>query len=82
MIAGKIIPAIATTTAMITGCVLLEVYKLVQAKPVDQFKNGFINLALPMILFSEPLPPIKITSKEYDPIVMGAVRAQPEGFST
>lgn len=77
LIAGKIIPAIATTTAMVVGAVGIEIIKYILKKPSEVFKNVTINLALPMWVFNDPLPPIVITDKEFDPIMCGPIKAIP-----
>lgn len=60
-IAGKIIPAIATTTAMVTGLVCLEMYKAIQDNTIlDDYRNAFANLALSIFVFGEPFAPPKI----------------------
>lgn len=63
MIAVKIIPAIDTTTAMITGVVTAEIYKVVQGNcELEYLKNSFINLSISAYQFSEPMSVSKITS--------------------
>ncbi|CAM8949146.1 unnamed protein product [Rhodiola kirilowii] len=57
-IAGRIIPAIATATAMATGLVCLELYKVLDgAHVVEDYRNTFANLALPLFSMAEPVPP-------------------------
>eukprot|EP01038_Epipyxis_sp_PR26KG_P008482 gene8482-11465_t len=61
-IAGKITPAIATTTALVTGIICIELYKILQNKPLNQLMNSFNNLALPLFTTMEPEPPKTTTS--------------------
>ena len=66
LIAGRIIPAIATATALATGFIMLELFKLVNERPMGDFATtgayrcSSNNLALPQFSFFEPLTPIEI----------------------
>uniref|UniRef100_A0A4X2L2J4 Ubiquitin-like modifier-activating enzyme 6 n=1 Tax=Vombatus ursinus TaxID=29139 RepID=A0A4X2L2J4_VOMUR len=52
-IAGKIIPAIATSTAAVSGLVTLELIKAAGGLPFEAYRNCFLNLAIPIIVFTE-----------------------------
>eukprot|EP00658_Telonema_sp_P-2_P080971 TRINITY_DN8170_c0_g3_i8.p1 TRINITY_DN8170_c0_g3~~TRINITY_DN8170_c0_g3_i8.p1 ORF type:complete len:2166 (-),score=571.50 TRINITY_DN8170_c0_g3_i8:147-6644(-) len=58
LLAGKIIPAIATTTSIVSALVCIEMIKVVGGAPKDAFKNANVNLALPMVSLYEPYNPI------------------------
>ncbi|MCQ2819299.1 MAG: ThiF family adenylyltransferase [archaeon] len=77
MIAGKIIPAIATTTASITGIVSLQLYTLLQVNKIDFYRNCFLNLAVNLFVMTEPAEVIHMQDKEYDEMLLGPVKAVP-----
>ncbi len=56
-IAGKIIPALATTTSIVSGLVAIELYKLVSLKDykLENFKNSFLSLGMSFMGSSEPV---------------------------
>jgi ubiquitin-activating enzyme E1 len=56
-IAGKIIPALATTTSIVSGLVAIELYKLINSKKynIEKFKNTFVGLGVCFIGASEPV---------------------------
>ena len=51
---GRIIPAIVTTSSVVSGLVTIELIKLVEKCPVEQHMNCSISLAAPILQFSEP----------------------------
>ena len=58
-IAGKIIPALATTTSIISGLVAIELYKLINYNvaeyKLDMFKNTFLGLGICFMGSSDPV---------------------------
>eukprot|EP01126_Amoeba_proteus_P044059 TRINITY_DN4877_c0_g1_i8.p1 TRINITY_DN4877_c0_g1~~TRINITY_DN4877_c0_g1_i8.p1 ORF type:complete len:871 (+),score=213.01 TRINITY_DN4877_c0_g1_i8:852-3464(+) len=80
MIAGHIIPAVATTTAMITGLVSLEMYKIMLKLDINKFLCANINLGTSDLTLFEPAAPKRVQPYE-DVIEMTWVKPVPDGFT-
>jgi len=81
MIAGRIIPAIATTTAMITGFVQLELIKYLKKAPLEAHRMASVNLATNTFCVELLPDPLKKKSG-LDPETYTQVVAIPENWTT
>jgi ubiquitin-activating enzyme E1 len=81
MIAGRIIPAIATTTAMITGFVQLEISKYLKQVPIEKHRMVTVNLAVNNYTLELLPDPIKKKSG-LDQATQMEVKAVPENWTT
>ncbi|XP_061583291.1 ubiquitin-like modifier-activating enzyme 1 [Cololabis saira] len=67
-IAGRIIPAIATTTAAVAGLMCLELFKLVQGhEKIPSYRTAYLNLAVQYFVLSHPSRPqeFEVAGKKY-----------------
>jgi ubiquitin-activating enzyme E1 len=56
-IAGKIIPAMITTTSLVGGLVTLELYKIIMGcNDIEKYSSSFVNLAVSFFGLFEPTP--------------------------
>mmetsp|Transcript_21138 Transcript_21138/g.54122 ORF Transcript_21138/g.54122 Transcript_21138/m.54122 type:complete len:1186 (+) Transcript_21138:63-3620(+) len=78
MIAGRIIPAIATTTASVTGLVMLEMFKVLQGKSVEQLRNGNYDLGSNQYMMFEAEPPAAL--KTHVEITMPDPKEHPDAY--
>jgi len=55
-LAGRIIPAVATTTAAVAGLVSLELIKYAKGCELKDHRNSFVNIGVCAFNFAEPAP--------------------------
>ena len=55
-VAGRIVPAMISTTAFVSALSCVELLKLLQKVPLERHRNAFINLALPFFAYTAPMP--------------------------
>lgn len=58
--AGRIVPALATTTAAIAALQTIELIKYLKGCKLEEHRNSFLNLAVPSLMQSEPGPAEKM----------------------
>ena len=81
MIAGKIIPAIASTTAAITGFSCMQLYTLLITDDISQVKNCCLDTSFNYFQINNPADPVHMKDKQYNIIFDGPTKAIPSGWT-
>lgn len=88
LIAGKIVPALSTTTTLVTGLSIMEIIKYIYnyyyldyKKENLEYKDTYINSAFNLYLQSESQKATKIITGNYNNLMGCVVKAIPEAFT-
>ena len=81
MIAGKIVPAIASTTATVTGFACMQLYSLLSTKNISLIKNFYFNTSDNFYQINNPSDVIHKEDQEYNEIFDGPSKAVPPGWT-
>lgn len=81
MIAGRIVPAIATTTSIITGFACLQLLALLSSDNIFSVKNCNFDTSLNIYQFYYPSDVIHMEDQDYNPITDGRAIAVPKGWT-
>ena len=81
MIAGRIVPAIASTTATIIGFACLQLLTLITSEDISLVKNCNFNTAFNVYQFNNPSEVIHMEDQEYNPLLDGPTIAVPKGWT-
>ena len=85
LLAGKIVPALSTTTTLVTAISVMEMLKYItnsQYKlPKMKYKDSFINMGINMYLQSDVQSAGKIISGKYNKICGCVCKAIPQSFT-
>ena len=81
IIAGKIIPAISSTTAAITGFSCMQLFSLVNSDDINLVKNCNFNTAFNLFVIFNPSDVKHMTDEEYNIIFDGPTKAIPPGWT-
>jgi len=52
--AGRIVPALVTTTSCVAGMQTLELLKYLKKLQTENMRNAYLNLAVPSLQMAEP----------------------------